>query len=338
VQYLDGYVLVNEVGTQRFWWSALLDAGTWPALNFSAADARPDLLTTLFVDHREIYLLGTQSTEIWQSTGNSLAPFARSSAIFLEQGCEARNSVAALDNTLFFLGGSPRGEGPVWNLRGYEPTRISTHATETALSQSFALADSIAFTVRHGGHAWFCLYVADLDTTWIFDRATSAWMELAELLDDGTLAPYRCWTHCLAFGDHLWGDRGSGALYVWSADWYYYGDKPIYRERTAPHVRNDQQPVVYSTFEVVMETGIGLDGSPPVGADPQVMMQYSDDGGRAWSYPLWRSAGPIGARTRLVRWRRLGRSKSNRCFRIVITDPVFVAILGARLEVSSTTP
>jgi hypothetical protein len=333
VQYLDGYILTNEPGTRNFWWSGLLDAGTWPALNFYAAEARPDLLTTIFVDHRELYAIGTQSIEIWQSTGNALAPFARSSAVFLEQGCDARNSVAALDSTLFFLGGSPRGEGPIWNLRGYEPQRISTHATETALSQSASLTDSIAFVMRHGGHAWYALYVADLETTWIYDRATQAWAELAELLDDGSLAPYRCWTHCLAFGEHLFGDRGTGALYRWNPGHYFYGDTPIYRERISPHVRNDQQPIAYSLFELVVESGVGLDGAPPVGVDPQVRLSWSDDGGKSWSYSLSRSLGKIGAGGHVVRWRRLGRAKSQRAFRVTVTDPVPVSILGARLEV-----
>jgi hypothetical protein len=137
----------------------------------------------------------------------------------------------------------------------------------------------------------------------------------------------------MAFGEHLWGDRGTGTVYLWNPGYAFYGDRPIYRERISAHVRQEQQPVVYSLFELVADSGVGLDGAPPVGVDPQVMLSWSDDGGKSYSYPLWRSLGKIGEGRHLVRWRRLGRAKSQRCWRVVVTDPVSVSILGARVEV-----
>jgi hypothetical protein len=334
VQYLDGRILTNEPGTRNFWYSDILNATSWPALNFYAAEARADLLVTLYVDHRELWLFGTQSIEVWTSTGDSLFPFARSSAIFLEQGIAAPWAVHALDNTLFWLGGSPRGDGPIWTARGYDPQRISTHAVESALSTVGSVQDSIACVARHGGHAWYVLYVPGLETTWAYDTALQSWTELAELMEDGSTEPWRCWTHTMAHGEHLWGDRGTGQLYIWDPGYYFYGDRPIYRERISAHVRQDQQPVVYSLFEMVVESGVGLDGAPPVGVDPQVRLSWSDDGGKSYSYPLQRSLGRIGEGRQLVRWRRLGRAKSQRCFRVVVTDPVPVSIVGARVEVS----
>ena len=334
MQYIDGRIVTNEPGTRRFWYTDILAATTWPALNFYQAEARADLIVTLYIDHRELYVLGTQSIEIWTSTGDALSPFARSSAVFLEQGIAAPWAVHALDNTLFFLGGSPRGEGPVWSLRGYEPVRVSTHATEAALSTADALSEAQAFVARHGGHAFYFLSVPSLETTWAYDVAVQGWTEMAELLDDGSLAPWRATTHCLAFGEHAFGDRGSGQIYVWSPDYFKYGMDPMYRARMTSHVRRDQKPVRYSAFELVMETGIGLDGGVVPGSDPQVMLSWSDDGGAAWTYPRWRSAGGLGRRERRVVWRQLGRAPTTRCFKVVVTDPVFTAFLGASVEVA----
>lgn len=139
----------------------------------------------------------------------------------------------------------------------------------------------------------------------------------------------------MAFGEHLWGNRGNGDLYTWDPGWFKYGNDTIYRERISPHVRNDQQPVIYSMFELLLETGVGLDGGVIPGSDPQIRLSWSDDGGKSWSYSLARSAGKIGEGRQLVRWRRLGRATSQRCFRVVVTDPVPVSILGARVEVGS---
>jgi hypothetical protein len=333
VQYLDGRILTNEPGTITVWYSDLMNATSWPALNYFVADARSDIVRTIYANFRELWVFGMQTIEVWVSTLDPLSPYARSSAIFLEQGIAAPWAVHALDSTLYWLGGSPRGDGPVWRAQGYQPERVSTHAVEASFSTVGSVEGAIACVARHGGHAFYLLYVPDLDTTWCFDTALSSWTELAELLPDGSLAPWRTWTHCLAHGEHLWGDRGNGTLYIWDPAWFFYGTDAIYRERTSPHIRQDQQPIAYSLFELVCEAGVGLDGAPPVGVDPQVLLSWSDDGGKAFSYPLARSLGKIGAGRHLVRWRRLGRAKSQRAFRVVVTDPVPVSLLGARLEV-----
>ena len=72
-------------------------------------------------------------------------------------------------------------------------------------------------------------------------------------------------------------------------------------------------------FEVYCETGVGLNSGQ--GSDPQIMLQYSDDGGRTYSNELWRSLGVIGAyKTRAI-WRRLGQFRSRQIV-LTITDPV----------------
>jgi hypothetical protein len=66
---------------------------------------------------------------------------------------------------------------------------------------------------------------------------------------------------------------------------------------------------------VVCETGVGNAAV----AEPQIMLQYSDDGGHRWSNEMWRSMGAIGLyRTRAV-WRRLGQFR-NRQMKLRITD------------------
>jgi hypothetical protein len=78
-----------------------------------------------------------------------------------------------------------------------------------------------------------------------------------------------------------------------------------------------------------MQTGVGLASGQ--GSDPKAMLQWSDDGGHTWSNEQWASIGKIGERLARVRWRRLGRSR-DRVFKVTITDPVRVVILGASTE------
>jgi hypothetical protein len=52
------------------------------------------------VDHREIWLFGNNTTEIWINIGDPDFPFQRIQGAFLEIGCAAPYSVAKADNSL----------------------------------------------------------------------------------------------------------------------------------------------------------------------------------------------------------------------------------------------
>ena len=68
------------------------------------------------------------------------------------------------------------------------------------------------------------------------------------------------------------------------------------------------------------------------GSDPQCMLSWSDDGGHTYGNEHWRGIGKIGEYASRAIWRRLGRFYQ-RIFKLVITDPVKVVILGAQADV-----
>ena len=67
------------------------------------------------------------------------------------------------------------------------------------------------------------------------------------------------------------------------------------------------------------------------GSDPQIMLQYSDDGGITWSNELWETLGKLGKYRTRVEWRRLGRSR-DRVFKVKVSDPVFVQLNEAYIN------
>ena len=330
--YIDGYVLTNQPNTTKFWHSALLNALSWPALNYYGAEGRPDTLTTIHTDHREVWCPGSQTVEVWHSTGSSAVPFARMDGVFLEQGCQSPDSFASLDNTVFWLGGTPRGEGPVWMAQGYSPVRVSNHALEIAMGAMPTVADAVAFTARHGGHAWYGLDFPTGGETWVYDTATGAWMEIPRLNDNGSFGPFLANQHCVAFGVHLWGSRDSGVLYVWDPRYHYYGTTPRYCARIGPFVRDDDSngKLTFASVALRCLTGHGLDGGVVPGSDPVYRLSWTENG-QTWSYEHVRSAGRIGAYERRVIWRQLGQSRS-RAFKIATTEPILHAWRGLTIN------
>ena len=85
---------------------------------------------------------------------------------------------------------------------------------------------------------------------------------------------------------------------------------PIRWLRRAPVMSDENIRLFHSQFTLDMQAGMGLVSGQ--GADPQVMMRYSDDSGQTWSEEHWRGSGKIGEYRRRVIWRRLGVSRTPR--------------------------
>ena len=128
VGYLDGYFVFNEPNSQKVWVTSLLEGTQIDPLDFASAEGAPDQMVSLIVDHREVWLFGTNSVEVWYDAGNADFPLARIQGAYNEIGCAAAYSVAKLDNGLFWLGADARGNGIVYRANGYTGQRISTHA------------------------------------------------------------------------------------------------------------------------------------------------------------------------------------------------------------------
>jgi hypothetical protein len=69
VGYLDGYFVFNEPNSQRFWVTSLNDGTQIDPLDFASAEGNPDNIVSLMVDHREVWLFGNNTIEVWYNAG-----------------------------------------------------------------------------------------------------------------------------------------------------------------------------------------------------------------------------------------------------------------------------
>jgi hypothetical protein len=96
VYFIDGYFVFNTPGTQQYQITNLYSTAIEP-LAFASAEGAPDLLITLIVDHKEIWLLGETTTEVHFNSGNVDFPFEPIQGAFIQQGCAAKFSAAKLN-------------------------------------------------------------------------------------------------------------------------------------------------------------------------------------------------------------------------------------------------
>jgi Phage stabilisation protein len=367
VGYIDGYFVFIEPNSQKLWVTSLLDGTTVDPLDFASAEGSPDGLVSMIVDHREVWLYGTNSVEVWYDAGLLDFPLQRIQGAFNEIGCAATYSVAKLDNGLFWLGADARGQGIVYRANGYTGVRISTHAIEYAIAQYGNISDAIAYTYQQEGHSFYVLTFPSANATWVYDVATQAWHERAGW-ENNQFTRHR--SNCqmafnseiivgdfensniYAFDLNLYADNGS--IQKWLRSWRALATGQNTLKRTSQHTlqldcevgffygtsntpavlitENNLYLITESSELLSIETGITIP------AAPNVMLRWSDDGGHTWSNENWRSMGTVGEYGYRTIWRRLGMTLKlrDRVYEISGTDPVKIAIMGAELYVTPT--
>lgn len=338
VTYQDGFFVFNLPGSPIFYISGQLEV-TFDGADLNSKTGKPDNLVALLSDHRNLWLFGSKTTEIWfdaggtttDSSGNlePLFPFQRNEGTFIQTGCAAPFSIAALNGNVIWLGSDQNGSAIVYGAGGFVPERISNQSVEEAFQSYSVISDAVAWTYEDSGHSFYVLNFPTANATWVFDTQTKLWHERNYLIN-GVANRHRGQTHALAYGKHVIGDWENGNIYELTSAAYSDNGQPIQRRRRSPHISTDMARQFFSNFELDIEAGVGLDGTQQ-GTDPQAVLRWSDDSGHTWSNEKWASIGKIGQTKKRVQWQRLGSSRS-RVFEVTVTDPVKVVILGAEIN------
>lgn len=338
VGYIDGYFVFNEPNSQKIWVTSLLDGTSVDPLEFASAEGNPDNAVAVFVDHREVWVFGDNSAEVWYNAGELDFPLARIQGAYNELGCAAPYSIAKMDNQIYWLGKDARGQGMVFRAAGYIGQRISTHAIEWQMQEYADLSDAVGYTYQQDGHSFYVLNFPTANTTWVFDVATGAWHERASF-ENGQFNRHRGNSQMFFNSTNVIGDYQNGKIYAFDLNTYADDGQPqkwLRSWRALPTGANNLARTVQHSMQLDCETGVGLNTGQ--GIDPQVMLRWSDDGGHTWSNEHWKSMGRIGRSGYRTIWRRLGATLKirDRVYELSGTDPVRIYIMGAELLLSGT--
>ena len=347
VGYINGYFVFNEPNSQRVWVTELFDGSSIDPLSFASAEASPDNVVSLIVDHKEIWIFGNNSTEVWYDAGQPDYPLAPIQGAFLETGCAAPYSVAKMDNSVFWLGTDARGFGMVYRARGYQPQRISTHAIEYAIQSYSTISDAIAYTYQQDGHMFYVLTFPPANVTWVYDAATQMWHQRAYLATTTGQLNRHTPTCMATLGTRVyvghsteprigyydfsqWTEFSNQRRQPWIRSWRALPPGENTLKRTAHHSLQLDCEAATSTVAEISTTGASI--------EMNASLRWSDDGGHTWSNLHTESMGFLGQTGRRVIWRRLGMTMKlrDRVYEISGTDPVKLAIMGAELQASGT--
>jgi hypothetical protein len=335
---VDNYFVYNRPSSQQWGASGVLSPISGNT-SFSSKDGSPDNLVALIVDHREVYLMGEASSEVWTDVGGNPFPFQRIPGTSTQHGIAAKFSISRFGDSFCYVSRNNRGQAQIMQMKGYVPTRISNHAVENSITNQY-VDDAIAWTYQLEGHEVYVVSFPTLELTWAYDLASGMWHKWLYTNNDGTYTRHRgnC---CAVFqGMVLIGDYQDGSIYELDKNNYTDNGQNVRRLRRAPHLVSDLQRQYFDELQIQFQPGVGLTGittplnNEVVGADPQAMLRWSNDGGSTWSSEHWTSIGKIGKYKNRAIWRRLGQAR-DRVFEVVVSDPINAVIISANLKATA---
>lgn len=282
--FLDGYILAID-GSNKFYWSDVNNGTSWNALSFASAAGSSDLLTSLKVLNREIYLFGQRSVEIWENDGAT--PFSRIPGGFIQSGCCAPYAILEDENSLYWLDNNRR----LVRFSGKSVERLSTKFDKELQALSY-VSDAVAFKIEIDGYVFFVFTFKTANKTLIYNVTTDDWCEWGSW--DYTNAQYNRWVgNCYAYAEK-WGLRLVGRRDLLSiaelSKNYTDDDGDVIRlARTTGHIDYGTSRAKQSNeLRFRAKRGAGL-----TSGTPKLMLRYNIDN-RGWSNIKEFSLGDIG--------------------------------------------
>lgn len=327
VTWQDGYFIVTEKDSGRFWIPTLYDPTDWDGSDWTTAEGNPDNILAILSDHEDVFCFGSESIQPYYNSGNSDFPFEVRQGSSMTEGIGAAHSSAAGDSTVFFLD----THGRVMRILGYNAQPISSRNLEKEISELSTFADAIGFYYTQQGHGFYALNFPTGNITLVFDVTTQMWHKRKSypIALDGTEGRWRANCYTFFDGKHIVGDWQYGQLYELDFDTYTDNGETIRRIFDLPAIGDGETRVRHNRLKVDYKAGVGL--TTGQGSDPQAMLKWSDDGMWSNDNELWTSIGKMGEYDKEVIFGRLGAPK-RRVYRNIVSDPVEVVVTGAHLN------
>lgn len=325
-EYLSGYTLYG-IEDGRIFASALEDSTSVAAGAFGNSRADDSKLVRIKADSNYAYVFNEKGTEIWQPNANAPNPDFPFSPIQqnISIGCGAAHSVASLPGRgLAWVD----NEGIVRMGRDNGAARISSHSVERAVQDLSATqrADIYGFYYSFEGHEIYHL-VSEL-WSWEFDLTYGEWFERE------TYGRPRCRinAHETFNGKHIVGSDEDGKLYQIDPNTFTDGTSPLVYEVSCGHSHRFPGSLIIDQMFVDVLGGVGLNSGVLADDDPQMMIDYSDDGGATFEGERLAELGALGVRTTQVQETGFGLvTNEGRLWRFRVSAAVLRGITKAAL-------
>jgi hypothetical protein len=326
VTYFGGYFIFG-IGDGRMFASGLNDI-TVASTDYATAEAKPDGIVRVIGNGPSLLAMGETSTEFYSNTGNATG-FPLSFSSVIPVGLVTAKAVAGFeegftDQVIFVA-----NDRTVKKIVGYEAVTISEPDLNRLIEQVADVDDLEASVYISSGNQFFVLSSADW--TWELNLATGQWNERKSLGLDRWRAHFG--VNC--FDQWFVADTTENTMYRVDPTYRREGDEQLVWEvrSTQAHRFPGRAEIKRASFDI--RTGVGIDaGADTIETDPVAMISWSDDGGVTFKLPLQRRLGTQGEITNIDIFKAGVTGRYGRQWKIVIADPVSIALYGAAMDIN----
>ncbi len=300
------------------------DASAWDGLSFERADASPDAVKRVYARQGEALIFGELTTEYWANAGGADATGYQRTEVS-EWGILAPQSAQTVGGQVFFVA----HDRTVRAIAGYSPQRISTHAIEREIEQLTDYDTITSCTWVRDGHSFYV--ISSSDWTFAYDTATGVWHTRKSY-------GFNAWnisTAVPAFGKVLVGSSTEPIIYEMSPSFFDDAGQPLVMQATLSPLMVPGKKITISRAWWDPERGVGTGQGDAEDIDPEVLVQWSLDGGATFGGNRLIKIGQQGQRVNELEIRRLGQCKGlGFVFRLTCSAKVARAIYQGQAEIS----
>lgn len=301
------------------------------ALAFADIDSNSDDVVRVMVNAGFAYIFGTRSLEIYQADP-SLAgqPFPFSAVQQdIEYGLGGVHTPAKFEKALIWVDQN----NIVRYGRDGSAERASTHAVERSIEALTAVQKAAMVGSVHAwqGHETYTLKGANF--TWCLDLplAKKQGFEKAWYMRQSYgLDHWRVNSSIQFAGKYILGDEDDGKLYYLDPSAFTENGADHVLEVWCPHSHRFPERMIADGVEVDIVSGVGLNSTDAWNSDPEIMIDFSENGGKTFAGERRAKIGKQGEFQQTVRLNRWGRcTKKGRIWRLRASAAVLKAINSA---------
>ncbi|MEE8379276.1 MAG: packaged DNA stabilization protein, partial [Gammaproteobacteria bacterium] len=221
VVFYRGFFVFTTTDGKQLFVSNLNSPLTFDALDFGSAEGDPDRIVTQIVDHDELSIIGSKTTEVFRNIGGADFPLQIIQGAFTQKGAHTKYGVIKFDHTYMFIGGGENELTAIWRQSSSSSSvKVSTNAIDNEI-QKFnkdEIANAFTMTFSKKGQ-FFAIFTFNSSRipgkTFVYNATASAlsgspvWFEFQTGMDD---APWRVNAIVKAYGRLFCGDAIDGRI------------------------------------------------------------------------------------------------------------------------------
>jgi len=315
------------------WFISAIDDVTIDGLEFTEAQFSADSNVMGAVRGQELVIFGQRSTEFYVlNDGSGDFPFTRMQTASI--GCYAAGSVqkiilqppngAAVDSIIWAATDHEGTFNGIRVLDGYTGTKISNGEVDRLIRAEPDPTSIRSMAWTENEHSFYAISGTSFTKVW--DGSTGKWHDRKSY----GLNRWRCQCHAQIGQVHLFGDYASNLVYRSDEDTYDEAGNDIVAEIITPPVHMFPSDFVLDRLFLDVITGVGAVTGSATDTSPQLMIEYSDDGGASWGGQRLVSLGAAAQRHTTINEVSFGMFGPNGVsFKLSCSAAVIKAFLGA---------